>query len=124
MTAIGPNGETCALPALMSNPDRRLLTCVSVILYVGAVSLYDGYLVVAVGDMILESELNPVGLYLIEYNHADPSLFLRLKAAGTLVALAGFSLLWQKSPRLAKPVGLAIVAFQTGLLVFLEMPAY
>lgn len=124
MTAIGPNGETCALQGSMSNLERRLLPCVSVILFVGTVSLYDGYLVIKTGDLILESELNPVGLYLIEYNHADPSLFLRLKAAGTLAALVSFSLLWHKSPRLAKPVGLAIVAFEIGLLFILEMPAY
>ena len=52
-------------------------------LFVGAVSLYDGYLVLRTGDEIRQFEKNPVGLFLIEHNHGDPIVFLIVKAIGT-----------------------------------------
>ena len=54
-----------------------------VLLFVGAVSLYDGYLVLRTGDEIRQFEKNPVGLFLIEHNHGDPIVFLIVKAIGT-----------------------------------------
>jgi hypothetical protein len=54
-----------------------------VVLFVGAVSLYDGYLVLRTGDEIRQFEKNPVGLFLIEHNHGDPIVFLIVKAIGT-----------------------------------------
>jgi hypothetical protein len=94
----------------------------SVLLFVGAVSVYDGYLVVRTGDMIEEFEKNPVGLYLIKIDNGSPSVFLRVKAAGTILALAALSFLHRRSRRLASPIAFALVAFQTGLLIFLEGP--
>jgi hypothetical protein len=71
--------------------------------------------------MIVEYEKNPVGLYLIKFNHNDPSLFLRLKAAGTIVVLSALVSLHRRSPRIATPVWGALVFFQSGLMVCLEM---
>lgn len=93
-----------------------------VILFVGGSSAYDGYLVVRTGDMIGDFERNPIGRFLIEYNNGDPSLFLRVKAAGTVLALSALSLLHRRSLRLASPVEVALVAFQSGLLFYLENP--
>jgi len=92
------------------------------LLFVGAVSFYDGYLVVRTGDMIEDFEKNPVGLYLIKMDNGDPSVFLRAKAAGTIIALAGLIFLYRCSRRLASPVVCGLLAFQTGLLIFLEGP--
>src|SRR5580704_10251060 len=89
-------------------------------LFVGAVSVYDGYLVVRTGDEIRHFEKNPVGLFLIEHNHGDPTVFLMAKAAGTLVVLAALTLLYQRSQRIAFSVASALMLFQAGLLVFLE----
>jgi hypothetical protein len=94
----------------------------SALLFVGGVSFYDGYLVVRTGDMIEDFEKNPVGLYLIQIDHGSPSIFLRVKAAGTILALAGLVFLHRRSKRLASPIVFGLIAFQTGLLIFLEGP--
>jgi hypothetical protein len=91
-----------------------------VMLFVGAVSVYDGYLVIRTGDDIRQFEKNPVGLFLIEHNHNDPTLFLMAKAAGTSLVLAALTVLYRRSPRIAFPVASALMLFQSGLLVFLE----
>jgi hypothetical protein len=92
----------------------------AILIYVGAVSVYDGYLVIRTGDLIRDAEQNPVGLLLINCNGGDPSLFLSLKAVGTLVVLVALDALNRRSKRLARPVTLAVALFQSGLLIFLE----
>jgi hypothetical protein len=94
----------------------------SALVFVGAVSAYDSYLVVRTGDMIQDFEKNPVGLYLIQIDNGNPSVFLRVKAAGTIVALTLLSFLHRRSERLASPVAFALFTFQMGLLIFLENP--
>jgi len=101
---------------------RAPVILLGVILFVGGSSAYDGYLVVRTGDMIRDFERNPVGRFLIDYNNGDPTLFLRVKAAGTVLALSALSLLHRRSLRLASPVELALVVFQSGLLCYLENP--
>jgi hypothetical protein len=96
------------------------LVFAAAMLFVGAVSVYDGYLVIRTGDEIRHFEKNPVGLFLIEHNHGDPTVFLMAKAAGTLVVLAALTLLYQRSQRIAFSVASALMLFQAGLLVFLE----
>lgn len=93
-----------------------------VLAFVAAVSFYDGYLVVRTGDMILDFEKNPVGSYLIRFNHGDPSLFLLVKAAGTVLVLSILGAVHRCSRRLAGPIAFAVVVFQTGLLIFLTDP--
>jgi hypothetical protein len=90
------------------------------LVYVSAISAYDGYLVVRTGDMIGDFEQNPVGLLLLKCNGGDPSLFLLAKTVGTLLVLYALSALNRHSQRLARPVALAVALFQSGLLVFLE----
>jgi hypothetical protein len=92
------------------------------LLFVGAVSFYDGYLVVRTGDMIQDFEKNPVGLYLLRIDNGSPSVFLRVKAAGTILVLTGLSVLHRRSKRMAIPIAFALSVFQTGLLIFLEGP--
>ena len=91
-----------------------------ILTFVGAVSVYDGYLVLRTGEDIRYFEKNPVGLCLIEYNQGNPDLFLTVKAAGTVLALAVLVVLYRRSHRLALPVAYALMLFQAGLLVFLE----
>jgi hypothetical protein len=45
----------------------------AVLIFVGGVSAYDGYLVVRTGNMIRDFEKNPVGRYLIDRNDGDPA---------------------------------------------------
>ena len=107
-----------------NSKSRRLrietLVFAAALLFVGAVSVYDGYLVIRTGDEITHFEKNPVGLFLIEHNHNDPTLFLMAKAAGTSLVLAALTMLYRRSPRIALPVATALMVFQSGLLVFLE----
>ena len=106
-----------------SNPIRSWTPFfISVLLFVGGVSAYDGYLVVRTGPMIRDFERNPVGLYLINCADGSPDIFLRVKAAGTLLTLVGLAVLHRHSKRLAGPVEFALVVFQGGLLLFLENP--
>jgi len=90
-----------------------------VMLFVGAVSLYDGYLVLRTGDEIRQFEKNPVGLFLIEHNHGDPIVFLIVKAIGTCIVSSALALLYRRSQRIAFPVASALMLFQAGLLIFL-----
>jgi hypothetical protein len=90
------------------------------LLFVGAVSVYDGYLVIRTGSDIREFEKNPVGLFLLDQNHGEPTLFLITKAAGTSIVLAALTVLYRRSQRIAFPVASALMLFQAGLLVFLE----
>jgi hypothetical protein len=92
----------------------------ALMLFVGAVSVYDGYLVIRTGEDIVQYERNPVGLYLLQCDHGDPALFLMTKALGTSAVLAALTVLYRRSPRLAFPVVSALMLFQAGLLVFLE----
>ena len=95
---------------------------ISTLIFVAGVSLYDGYLVVRTGSMISDFELNPMGRYLIQCDDGDIDVFLRVKAAGTLVSLAGLCVLHRHSRRLAGPVEFGLIVFQGGLLLFLENP--
>jgi hypothetical protein len=107
-----------------SNKPSHIATCIliGVLIFVAGVSVYDGYLVVRTGSMIRDFELNPVGQYLIKCDDGDIDVFLRVKAAGTVVSLVGLCVLHRHSRRLAGPVEFALVVFQGGLLLFLENP--
>jgi hypothetical protein len=91
-----------------------------ILLYVSAVSVYDGYLVVRTGDMIRDFELNPVGQLLLDCNDGDPTLFLIAKTVGTLLVVFMLTALNRRSERLARPVAFTVALFQSGLLIFLQ----
>ena len=119
------NGNALKLSMFDQSPkaslvSRGTLAAALMILYVGAISAYDGYLVIKTGEGIRDLERNPIGRYLIQLNDGDPAVFLRAKAAGTIVVLASLSFLHLRSKRLALPAELALVVFQTGLLVYLH----
>jgi hypothetical protein len=111
-----------ATQTALSQPSGWAPFFTGALLFVGAVSFYDGYLVVRTGDMIENFERNPVGLYLLKIDNGRPSIFLRVKAAGTILALAALSFLHRRSKRIATPIAFALSVFQTGLLIFLEGP--
>jgi hypothetical protein len=115
-----------ARPLFGKSESRRsfeTLMFAAAMLFVGAVSVYDGYLVLRTGDEIVHFEKNPVGLFLIQHNHGDPTMFLMAKAAGTGLVLGALTVLYRRSHRIAIPVASALMLFQAGLLVFLERAA-
>jgi hypothetical protein len=117
-TRVDLNAQSTAI----SRPSGWAPFFTGALLFVAAVSFYDGYLVIRTGDMIEQFEKNPVGLYLLKIDNGHPSVFLRVKAAGTILALTALSFLHRRSRRIADPIALALSLFQTGLLVFLEGP--
>lgn len=118
-TAAYTGSIHCEHPASLRLTPSTLVYAAA-LLFVAVVSLYDGYLVIRTGELILDFEKNPVGLYLIQLNGGDPSLFLAAKAVGTFFVLAALAMLYQRAPRYAYPSATAVAAFQAGLLVFLE----
>jgi hypothetical protein len=105
---------------ISSHAFTRTAIFTTVLIFVGGVSAYDGYLVIRTGEVIRDFKKNPVGRYLIDCNDGDPSFFLRVKAAGTIVALTALAVLRKRSRRLAGPVTVGLVFCQSGLLIFLE----
>lgn len=116
--AVYTSSINCQRPSLRITPST--LAFAAALLFVGVVSLYDGYLVLRTGELIEQFEKNPVGLFLIQFNGGDPSLFLVLKACGTMLALALLTVLYHRAPRYAYPAASALALFQSGLLIFLE----
>lgn len=87
--------------------------------FIGLVSVYDGYLVERYSEIIIHMEENPVGSYLLHMAHGDTSLFLRVKAAGTVVVLGALAFLYLRVQRWAFPVAHSVAAFQFTLLLYL-----
>lgn len=89
-------------------------------LFIGLVSLYDGYLVEQYRESILYMEQNPVGSYLLEMTEGEPSLFLRVKATGTIFVLSTLAVMYVRWQRWAFPVVHAVAMFQFGLLLYMS----
>ena len=91
---------------------------------IGAISIYDAYLVTLYRSIILSMEQNPICAMLISWDPEHLSYFLVGKAAGTslvLLALVGLYC-WQR--RLACAVIGGVLVFQLGLLVYLNSATY
>ncbi len=121
MSTATLSAETFAprVPRVLPNVPTALVFF-SIVAFVGAVSLYDGYLVIRTGRDIREFEKNPVGTLLLDWGHGDPTLFLSAKALGTTLALGFLTVLYRRCRRVAFPVAYALLFFQTALLIFLE----
>ena len=89
--------------------------------FIGLVSLYDGYLVEQYREIIVHMEENPFGAYLLRLADGETSLFLRVKAAGTVVVLGVLAFLYLKVRRWAFPVAHSVAAFQFTLLLYLTL---
>jgi hypothetical protein len=87
--------------------------------FIGLVSLFDGFLVVRFRDVIPEVEQNPIGAFLLDLDHGGPGLFLRTKAAGTLLVLSALIGLYRYRRCWAAPVTGTLACFQCALLVYL-----
>ncbi|HEV8066806.1 MAG TPA: hypothetical protein VGP76_03650 [Planctomycetaceae bacterium] len=109
--------DTVSMPARFT---PKSLAFAGILLFVGAVSVYDGYLVLRTGYEICQFERNPVGLWLIAHNHGDPAVFLMAKGIGTFLVLVCLTWLYRRAQRIAFPVGYALALFQSGLLVYLQ----
>jgi hypothetical protein len=84
-----------------------------------AISVHDGFLVLAHRGIIAEEERNPFGNLLLRWNHGDVWLLLTAKAAGTICAAALLLILYWRRPPLGWVACAATAAFQVILLLFL-----
>ena len=91
--------------------------------FIGIVSLFDGFLVARFSGVIQEVEQNPVGSFLLDLDHGRPGVFLRTKAAGTLLVLTTLVGFYRYRRGWALPITGAIACFQCGLLLYLTSGA-
>lgn len=90
-------------------------------LFIGAVSLYDAWLVVHFSEYITYMEQNPVGRWLLRVNAGDVGVLVRVKLAGTMLVLVALTLLEMKWQTASRPVTASLSAFQAGLLYYLTL---
>lgn len=88
--------------------------------FVGAVSLYDGCLVVAYRSMIRSTEKNPVGKLLIELDSGGITYFLAAKFAGTVVVLLALVEIHRVLHRYRDWIIGGVASFQAWLLWYLS----
>lgn len=86
---------------------------------IGAVSLYDTYLIVRFRDLISITEENPIGRWLLEMADGQIGIFVRVKLAGTVMVLSLLMLMWKMRMRILFPVATMIASWQTGLIIYL-----
>lgn len=88
-------------------------------LFVIFVSVLDGYLAIRYRYELHETELNPVGRWLIQLNGGQVWLLVAAKFIGTVVVSTAVLLLFGRWPRLGMTVAAAMAGFQLWLLWFL-----
>lgn len=89
-------------------------------LLVVAISVHDAMLVVLPRNVIHEFEQNPFGLWLIELQGGDVSLFVWIKFMGTSVVCTALIMLYQTRRRLAILVSSGLAMCQITLLWYLS----
>ena len=89
--------------------------------FIGMVSAFDTYLIDRFGDVLVTLEENPVGMFLINLNGGNVSVFIRLKLAGTVLVMSVLAGLYFYHRRWSFPVTASVAAFQFGLLFYLVL---
>ena len=87
---------------------------------IGAVSVYDAYLVRKYQATILDMEQNPICAELIKLDPHGLSFFMVFKGLGTLTVLAVLCGIFCWRRQWALPVVIGVAAFQVGLLYYLN----
>jgi hypothetical protein len=98
---------------------RGEIVFAGLILFTSAVSVHDAMLVVLLEDIVLETEQNPIGRWLIELNGGDVWLFVGFKLVGTALCGATLLTLYEVRRHVAKTAAIAVACFQCGLLIYL-----
>lgn len=88
--------------------------------FVGAVSLYDAWLVIVFRDMIHQTEKNPLGRLLIQLDSNGIAYFLTAKAFGTLIVLLALAAVHQLAHRHREWIIGGVASFQAWLLWYLS----
>ena len=90
-------------------------------LFIAYVSVHDGYLVAMNRHVMLEAELNPIGLQLLHAAEGEVWALLAAKSIGTVLACSVLLLLYWHSRRMGNAVAAGLASFQLALLLFLTL---
>jgi len=90
--------------------------CCAIIIIVSSI---DVYWLSHNRDNILQYEKNPLGLYLIELDQGEVSLFIACKFLGTYIVVGILYGLFPRYPRKILAVSVAVAAVQILLLIYL-----
>jgi hypothetical protein len=102
-----------------------LIAIYSYLTVVASVSIYDFVLTVQYAECLEQMEENPIGRWIMGLDHlkfgqiADPTMFLILKALGTILVLAIMYVLFTRRTRIGHPVALGVASFQIVLACYL-----
>ncbi|MEI7699559.1 MAG: hypothetical protein WCK86_07180 [Planctomycetia bacterium] len=86
---------------------------------IAAVAFYDSYLTMRFRDVMLYTEENPLGRWLIQSCDGSVAVFLQMKLAGTLLVMLMLFWMRVRQSRMTLPVSGSIASWQCGLLVYL-----
>ena len=83
------------------------------------VAVVDGYFLLINRQIIFQTELNPVGRFLLALDHGNVRYFFMAKCCGTIAASSVLLVLYWTRMRIALAVTGCVALFQLGLLGFL-----
>ena len=89
-------------------------------LSIGIISAIDIYWSIFLQEVLIETELNPIGKFLIGVSGGDIALFMFCKVVGLVVVLGALAILYHYRNRLAWAIILGVSVFQFWLLWYLN----
>ena len=89
-------------------------------LSIGIISAIDIYWSIFLQEVLIETELNPIGKFLIRVAGGDIALFMFCKVVGLVVVLGALAILYHYKRRLAWATILGVSVFQFWLLWYLN----
>ena len=84
---------------------------------IAVISCVDLYWAIRIGDVLLDFELNPLGVYLMELGGL--SLFMAAKMLGTILSLSILYWLYKRKPKIAWCVIIPVALSQVLLFYYL-----
>jgi hypothetical protein len=90
-------------------------------LFIGLVSAIDTYLTIRFRDLMWQLEKNPMGRFLIALDDGNVTVFIRVKAAGTVVVMSVLAGLYVYRRHWSFPITSSIAAFQFALLIYVVL---
>jgi hypothetical protein len=90
------------------------------LLLIATVSVYDAFLVILTDRVIQDTEWNPIGRWLIQWQGGEVWLLLAAKFFGTSIVCGVLLTLFEYRQRIALLVTAGVSAFQGGLLCLLS----
>ena len=88
---------------------------------IGLISAVDVYWSIILQDILVQTELNPMGKFLINISSGDIALFMCLKVIGLVVVLGLLTVLYTYKKRLAWMSIIGVAIFQFWLLWYLNV---